>query len=335
MFQRLSATGPSFTLRDQFGIRSASQLSRDVRRMLRHMGSGGAPTLSPSTAGLFRPDLSLPAYATLLPSDGVAPIFNLFDRVGGGKGFAQIATRKRARDFRGGRLSYDEHDGTDFVCPPGTPLAAAAPGVVVAVRDTFLRGGLTACIDHGDGVVTQYTHLAKMVAEVGQHLERGETVARSGTSGIDMVSGFPWVPPHVHFMIWVNGLPVDPFRAAGEADRPGLWMHGNDPRTSAPVPGDAGPGSLADVAVDERALDAAVARCLDPRIREELLGAKTAATRLALFEDSRHHDRDAWPVDLPIGTGRPVGNATPRITMPLPASLYRGARFADAPWTVP
>ena len=94
----------------------------------------------------------MPAYRGLVPEDGRAPIFNLFDRVGGGWSFTQRVTRRAVRDYRGGRLSYDEHDGTDFVCPVGTPLVAAAPGQVVLIRDRWLRGGLTIAVDHGENL---------------------------------------------------------------------------------------------------------------------------------------------------------------------------------------
>ena len=337
MFHRLAKPRPRFSVANQFGVRSIRQVARDLGLILHRIGTGEAPTLDLSTAGVFRPDLSLPAYGGLVPSDGVAPIYNLFDRTGGGKGFAGVVTRNRARDFRGGRLTYDEHDGSDYVCPPGTPLASAAPGVVVAIRDSFLRGGLTACVDHGGGLVTQYTHLARMVAEVGQPLKRGDTVALSGSAGIDMISGFPWVPPHVHFMVWVHGQPVDPYRTAGEdVHGAGAFVHGNDPRTSAELAGDPKPLAFEDIGVDERSLDAAIGQCKEPRILRELVQTRALTTRLALFEDSRHHDRAAWPTEMPIGLGRPEGApCAVKLTLPLPASLYSSARFTDAPWTTP
>jgi murein DD-endopeptidase MepM/ murein hydrolase activator NlpD len=335
MFQRLPSPAAQFSLADQFGLRSASQVTHDVGEMLRRIGGKGAPPLLPSTAGFFRPDLSLPAYAGLLPKDGVSPIYNLFDRTAGGQGFAGVATRERARDYRGGRLTYDEHDGTDYVCPPGTPLASAAPGVVVAVRDRFLRGGLTASVDHGGGLLTQYTHLARMVAEIGQRLRRGETVALSGSAGIDMLAGFPWVPPHIHFMVWFKGRPVDPYRADGEAERPGGFLHGNEPETAGELGEDARPPSLSDLEVDERELEAALARCQDAKIRAEIERAPAAATRLALFDDSRHHDRAAWPAELAMGLGRIARGEVVKLTLPLPRALYRRARLADAPWTAP
>jgi hypothetical protein len=247
-----------------------------------------------------------------------------------------VVTRRRARDFRGGRLTYDEHDGTDFVCPPGTPIASAAPGVVVAVRDRFLRGGLTASVDHGQGVVTQCTHLSRMVAEVGEPVARGAIVGLSGAAGMDMVSGFPWVPPHLHFMVWVRGRPVDPYRLESEPARPGAWLGGLDPRASGPLSGDPRYRGLEDVGVDAGALDALVARCREPAIREELERASHPATRLAILEDSLHHDRHAWPDGCDEGPCRPAGDAfAVRLTLPMPAAIFRQARAADSPWTTP
>ena len=48
-----------------------------------------------------------------------------------------------------------------------------------------------------------------------------------------MTQFFPWVPPHVHFMVWVHGQPVDPFVRRGELRTAGTWLHGNEPRASA------------------------------------------------------------------------------------------------------
>jgi hypothetical protein len=284
--------------------------------------------LDPSVVGHFRPSVSLPAYAGFLPVDGVSPIVNFFDRVGGGRGYRGTVTRRLARDWRGGRLTYDEHDGTDFVCPPQIPIVAAAPGVLVATRDTLLRGGLTAMVDHGHGVVTQYTHLTRVTRAVGEPLRRGDEIGWSGTAGLDMISGAPWVPPHVHFMVWIRGEPVDPYLADGEPPRPGTWLHGNAPETSGPLPDDDAPPTLDAIAVDERALDAAMVRCTNAAARGLLERAPTAAARLALLEDMLHHDRYAFSgTAAPV---RPPGDAARvRLTLPLPRSDYRRARACD------
>jgi murein DD-endopeptidase MepM/ murein hydrolase activator NlpD len=333
MFKRLVRTRPLPSIPARFGIRSRAQLARDLGKVVSHLPSGDRYTFDWRSAALLRPDLSLPAYAGLLPKDGVSPIFNFFDRVGGARGFRSTVTRATLRDWRGHRLSYDEHDGTDFVCPPGTPLVAAAPGIVVAQRDTWLRGGLTLCVDHGDGVVTQYTHLSGLVAEVGQRVERGEVIALAGTSGFDMTQFFPWVPPHVHFMVWVDGTPVDPYLAPGESKRAGAWEHGNDPRTSkGPLDGDPSPSSIA-IELDASAIDRVTSLCQDATVRAELEGAPTHVTRLALLEDSLHHERHMWPEGartLLRSRGNPE---RVKLTLPLPAELYERARPSDTAWS--
>lgn len=335
MLRRLEQRLPIGSLAAVFGVRSRAQVARDLRHIARELLGGDQLGVGLSSAGLLRPTLGVPAYLGLRRSDGVAPIFNLFDRVGGGLGFRSTVTRVTCRDYRGGRLTYDEHDGTDVVCPPGTPVVAAAPGVLVATRDTFFRGGLTACVDHG-GVVTQYTHLARVTVERGARLERGEAFAVSGCAGVDMIAGFPWVPPHVHFMVWRRGVPVDPFVRDDEDEAAGAWLHRNDPRTSAALPGDPSPPRLDDIAVDVAAVDALASRCRSPRVRDELARVDHPASRAAIIEDSLHHDRSAWPEGLDPSVMRPSPPPSSlRITLPLPASEYRRAAPADAPWTRP
>lgn len=336
MFRRTSVPSdlPGFVAR--FGVKSAGQLRETVRHVLSHQVDRERFVAGPSTAGFLRPDLSWPAYAGLVPKDGLSPVYHFFDRTSGGLGFAGLVTRDRARDYRGGKLTYDEHDGTDFVCPPGMRATSAAPGVLVAVRDRILRGGLTACVDHG-GVVTQYTHLAKVTAQIGQPLQRGEPVGLTGHAGFDMIIGFPWVPPHIHFMAWVLGRPVDPYLRPDEDEHAATWAQRNDPLPSdGALPGDPAPLTLADIDVDARAIEAAMRACRDPGILKELEAAPHDATRAAILEDSLHHDRPAWPDDARRLDLRPNGcRAKVRLTLPLPASEYRGTRVADAPWTRP
>jgi hypothetical protein len=129
---------------------------------------------------------------------------------------------------------------------------------------------------------------------------------------------------------------VDPYLAAGEPLRPGVWLHPNDPRPSGPLSDDGPPPSLASIAIDGTALERVVAACRSPQIRAELERAPSDAARVAICEDSLHHDRKDWPVGFDPASLRPLADAAPvKLTLPLPASLYRGARIADAPWTRP
>jgi hypothetical protein len=329
-------------LADRFGLRSVGQVARDLAEVARDGLRGTRFQIDLGSAGLLRPDLSLPAYAGLIPSGGRAPIFTLFDRNGGGRRYTQRVSRKSARDFRGGRLTYDEHDGTDFVCPVGTPLVAAAPGTVVLVRDRWLRGGLTVAVDHGAGVVTQYTHCSRALAAPGTVVQRGEPVALSGSSGIDMTQFFPWVPPHVHFMVYIDGAPVDPFLAPGEAPRAGTWLARNDPTPSGPLSGDLDADGTSEV--DDASVEAAVGACTDPAIKREIAACRgTPAFLAALLEDALAHDAHAFAFTGP--RPRPASVRPPKsverdararaipITLPLPAEAYVGAQFADSPWT--
>jgi murein DD-endopeptidase MepM/ murein hydrolase activator NlpD len=315
---------------DRFGIRSIGQLRRDLGEVVRGALSGSRFQFDPSSAGLIRPDLSLPAYAGLVPDDGAAPIFNLFDRTAGGRHYSQRVTRKTARDFRGGRLSYDEHDGTDFVCPIGTPLCAAAPGTIVMIRDRWLRGGLTIAVDHGGGAITQYTHCASALLPLGERVERGQPIASSGAAGYDLVQFFPFIPPHIHFMIWIGGRPIDPFLCDGEPDRAGAWL-GGAPAPSAGLDGERVPDPSP---VDEAALRELVAACTDARVREELEAELVRpAICAAILEDALHHDRWAWPAAYWDRTVRPNADSSVRLSLPLPAAQYGSAYFADSALT--
>lgn len=332
-----TSTQPRIRLSETFGVRSMGQVGRDLRTIVRGSIARTRFQWDLRSAGLLRPRLALPAYVGLAAKDGLAPIYNLFDRAGGGRRFTQRVSRGSCRDFRGGRLTYDEHDGTDFVCPVGTPIVSAAPGVVVLVRDQWLRGGLTVGVDHGDGVLTQYTHCSRAVAAIGQPVRRGETVALSGAAGYDLLQFFPWVPPHVHFMSWVDGAPVDPYLTPEETRRAGTWLEHNEPRPSGPSYGDAKRTDPSPVL--PAALHRVAEACVDEGLQQEMDPVRqNPAALAALLEDAMHHDRWAWPKDWqpePLRPAREGKEPGVRFAMPLPGDQYRGARFGDSAWSRP
>jgi murein DD-endopeptidase MepM/ murein hydrolase activator NlpD len=134
-----------------------------------------------------------------------------------------VGRKTQTLDFRGRGLTYDSHNGTDFAIPVGTTVCTAAAGKVVHVVSEFNRGGLKIFIDHGEGLMTCYAHLAKSLVQVGDILHRGQAIAVSGYSGIDGAVTFPFGIPHVHFNVWLNGLPIDPFAVDGQTS---LWTNG-------------------------------------------------------------------------------------------------------------
>ena len=94
------------------------------------------------------------------------------------------------------------HTGLDVAVPTGTPIRAAADGVVTLVDD-FYFNGKTVFVDHGQSFVSMVCHLDKASVEAGQTVRRGEVLGHSGSSG--RATG-----PHLHWSVYLNGAAVDP-----------------------------------------------------------------------------------------------------------------------------
>ena len=94
------------------------------------------------------------------------------------------------------------HGGADYGAAEGTPVLAAADGVVALVGDHFF-GGRSVFVDHGDGLITMYFHLSRVDVVQGQQLRLGERVGAVGSSG--RATG-----PHLHFGARWRGARVDP-----------------------------------------------------------------------------------------------------------------------------
>lgn len=102
------------------------------------------------------------------------------------------------------------HTGLDFPAEVGTPILAAAGGVVI-VQEFHAAYGNMVEIDHGNGLITRYAHASKTFVKKGDIVKRGQTIAAVGSTGRS-------TGPHLHFEVWVSGVPQDPqrFLAAGE-----------------------------------------------------------------------------------------------------------------------
>lgn len=94
------------------------------------------------------------------------------------------------------------HAGVDMGSPSGTPIRAAAPGVVISA--SYQRGyGNCVIIDHGGGLSTLYAHCSRLYVSAGAKIERGQRIAAVGSTGL--ATG-----PHLHFEVRINGSPVNP-----------------------------------------------------------------------------------------------------------------------------
>lgn len=116
----------------------------------------------------------------------------------------------RADPFNG-RLAL--HTGLDFPAEPGTPVVAAAGGMVVA-RDWHPAYGNLLEIDHGSGLLTRYAHAQTLEVPLGALVRRGQRIATVGSTGRS-------TGPHLHFEVLVDGVPQDParFLAGGAGTR--------------------------------------------------------------------------------------------------------------------
>ncbi len=101
------------------------------------------------------------------------------------------------------------HEGIDFSSANGTPILAAAGGVVIAAEFHPQFGNMLD-IDHGNGIVTRYAHASRLMVKVGDIIKRGQHVADIGSTGRSTGS-------HLHFEVHVNGVPQNPhkFLSAG------------------------------------------------------------------------------------------------------------------------
>lgn len=105
------------------------------------------------------------------------------------------------RMYNGG-LTEGYHYGTDFGGGALLNIYAPAPGRVVFAGPLDIRGNST-FIDHGWGVYTGYFHQQEIMVAEGDLVEPGQIIGIVGKTG--RVSG-----PHLHWEVWVGGVPVQP-----------------------------------------------------------------------------------------------------------------------------
>ncbi len=94
------------------------------------------------------------------------------------------------------------HEGIDFNAPIGTPILAAAGGVVV-FAEHHPGYGNQVDVDHGNELVTRYAHASKLLVKAGDIVKRGQKIAEVGSTGRS-------TGPHLHFEVRIAGVAQDP-----------------------------------------------------------------------------------------------------------------------------
>lgn len=95
------------------------------------------------------------------------------------------------------------HGGLDLIAAQGQAVRAAAPGAVRSVEHSPRGLGNVVEIDHGNGIVTRYGHLADIVVSRGQRVPLGKRIGSVGVSGNSFA-------PHLHYEVIRDGRPADP-----------------------------------------------------------------------------------------------------------------------------
>jgi murein DD-endopeptidase MepM/ murein hydrolase activator NlpD len=95
------------------------------------------------------------------------------------------------------------HTGIDYPAAKGTPVTAAASGLVILAGWSVGGWGRLVTIEHSSGTRTLYAHLSRIGVRAGQHVEAGQRIGRVGASGLAR-------GPHLHFEVQLRGAAVDP-----------------------------------------------------------------------------------------------------------------------------
>lgn len=96
-----------------------------------------------------------------------------------------------------------EHKGIDFGCPIGTEILASDDGYIIFTGTNPKTYGQYIVISHGNGYVTYYAHLSERKVKQDQHVEKGEVIGLSGSTGNS-------TGPHLHFEVHSGSAVIDP-----------------------------------------------------------------------------------------------------------------------------
>jgi len=104
---------------------------------------------------------------------------------------------------RFGRRNGRPHEGIDILAKRGTPVRAAAYGLVLYAGDGMRGYGNTVVLDHGEEITTLYGHLDRIQVQSGDAVAKGQRIGTVGDTGNATTT-------HLHFELRVGDEAVDP-----------------------------------------------------------------------------------------------------------------------------
>lgn len=115
--------------------------------------------------------------------------------------FSRLSSRYTMRRFHPVQKRWKAHLGTDYAAPTGTPIMSTGDGVVIESAYKRANGNYVK-VKHNSVYTTQYLHMSKRNAKVGQRIRQGDIIGYVGSTGL--ATG-----PHVCYRFWKNGKQVD------------------------------------------------------------------------------------------------------------------------------
>ena len=155
------------SLVESLGLRPFGERFRQAMIALRGADDVPPSQFDTSSLRLLNPKLSVPLWLGRFVQPRKVILTNLFNHRQTPVEDGWSVRRTQIEDFRGGTLTYDSHNGTDFSVPRGTLAVSPAAGRVARVYAEFNRGGLKVVIDHGEGLMTCSAHLARALVREG------------------------------------------------------------------------------------------------------------------------------------------------------------------------